>query len=80
MHHGGVGLDHVGDHARAPKNLMSQEYMMVESGVYDDDGARVLPRARRSHVIPYFYAKTKYSSYVCPGSIIPHIRIESVHR
>jgi hypothetical protein len=31
-------------------------------------------------VIPSFYAKTKYSPYVCPGSIVPHIRTKSVHR
>jgi hypothetical protein len=31
-------------------------------------------------VIPDFSAKTKYSSYVCPGSIIPHIWTKSVHR
>jgi hypothetical protein len=29
---------------------------------------------------PDFYAKTKYSSYVCPGSIVPYIRIKSAHR
>jgi hypothetical protein len=27
-----------------------------------------------------FYAKTKYSSHVCPGPFIPHTRTKSVHR
>jgi hypothetical protein len=31
-------------------------------------------------VIPDFASKTKYSSYICPGSIVPHIRTKSVHR
>jgi hypothetical protein len=31
-------------------------------------------------VILGFYAKTMYSSYVCPGSIVPHIRTKSIHR
>jgi hypothetical protein len=28
---------------------------------------------------PGFYAKTKYSSHVCPGSFVPHTRTKSVH-
>jgi hypothetical protein len=31
-------------------------------------------------VIPDFASKTKYSSYVCPGSIIRHIWTQSGHR
>jgi hypothetical protein len=30
-------------------------------------------------VIPDFYAKTNYSSYVCPGSIVSHIRTKNAH-
>jgi hypothetical protein len=31
-------------------------------------------------VIPGFYAKTMYSSYVYPGSIVPHMQTKSIHR
>jgi hypothetical protein len=46
LHHGGVLLDCVRDHARAPTKPH-------ESGVYDNGGARDLPCARGSS-IPYF--------------------------
>jgi hypothetical protein len=46
LHHGGVLLDRVRDHARAPTKPH-------ESGVYDNGGARDLPCARGSS-IPYF--------------------------
>jgi hypothetical protein len=29
--------------------------------------------------IPNFYAKTEYSSHVCPRSFIPHTQTKSVH-
>jgi hypothetical protein len=41
--HGGVGLDHVGGHARAPAKPR-------ESRVYDGSGAHELPRSRGSHI------------------------------
>jgi hypothetical protein len=34
----------------------------------------------RRVVIPCFNAKTMYSSYICPGSIVWHIRIKSAHK
>jgi hypothetical protein len=31
-------------------------------------------------VIPDFAGKTIYSAYVCPRSVVPHIRTKSAHR
>jgi hypothetical protein len=43
LNHGGVGLDHIGGHARAPTKP-------CESGVYDGGRARDLPRAQGSRI------------------------------
>jgi hypothetical protein len=43
LNHGRVGLVHIRDHARAPAKPH-------ESGVYDSDRARNLPRSRGSRI------------------------------
>jgi hypothetical protein len=40
----------------------------------------LLARTFWCHVIPNFVSKIMYSSYVCLGLIVPHIRTKSVHR
>jgi hypothetical protein len=56
-----------------------------EAATNADDGTIETPGGKSTlqiplPVIPDFYAKTKYSSYVCLGLIVPHILTHSVHR
>jgi hypothetical protein len=61
--------------------VLATEDFMQEMAVTGTSATRKTgePEDRKT-VIPDFASKTKYSLYVCPGSIVPHIRTKSVYR